>query len=226
MNLNNITMLNKQFSGVDTMRHMKSILVLFLGFSFLAACQQNESPVGPDLDQDSFSLEKKGDNNGRGKGLQDTEDEPTVDLTDPYLNVRWSKTLTVNGNGGGRVAIQYQWKEGPYAGKKVEAELWIPRGAYKGKKTFDMVFDIEALSVELAPAGAFDIPVELTLKFKGLDNNVVKQFKNNPKFKYIDSQGNLMEDVEFKSIDVDDLDGDIKIQGAKLPHFSRYGFVK
>ena len=208
------------------MRHIKSILVLFVGFLFLSACQQNESPVGPDLDSGSYTLEKKGEDNVEGIGLEDTGDEPAIDQTDPHLNVKWSKTLTVNGNSGGKVKIDYQWQDGPNAGKKVEGELTIPKGAFKGKKTFDMIFDIEFLSVELAPAGAFDIPVELTLKFKGLDNNVVKQFKNNPKFKYIDSQGNLMEDVEYKQLDVDEIEGMVKIWEAKLPHFSRYGFVK
>lgn len=204
------------------MRHIKSVFIVLLTILFLAACQQNESPVSPDLEQGSYSLEKKGDKSSN----DGTDDEPTIDQSDPYLNAKWSKTLTVNGGKGGKVYIEYQWKEGPYAGKKIEADLIIPSGAYKGKKTFDMTFDIEALSVELSPAGAFDIPVLLTLKFKGLDKNVIKRFKNNPRFTYIDSQGNVMEDVQYRQLDVDDAENQIKVFDAELLHFSRYGFVK
>ena len=46
---------------------MKKLLLAIFTIGLLsAACQQNESPVGPDLDQDSYSLEKKGENNGKG----------------------------------------------------------------------------------------------------------------------------------------------------------------
>ena len=67
----------------------------------------------------------------------------------------------------------------------------------------------------------FDKPVELDLKFEGLDLDLTT---GDYDFIFIDDDGNI-EVVAFNAIHVDESQRKIWVTKADLPHFSRYAFV-
>ncbi len=68
----------------------------------------------------------------------------------------------------------------------------------------------------------FNIPAEYDLEISGLDLSGVNASK--VVFVYQATNGDI-ETVEYKKMDVDVEKGELKIQKALLPHFSRFGFV-
>ena len=104
------------------------------------------------------------------------------------------------------------------------AELSVPAGAFEGIKTFTINFNYPDLTVDLTPTPfTFDIPVELNLKYSGLDLANINE--NELSFYYV-ANDNQLQQVEYRSVSIDKIAGELVVMHAKLPHFSRYGFVK
>ena len=108
----------------------------------------------------------------------------------------------------------------------VYARLKIPPGAFEGVTKFTMIPNIETLSIQLFPEMAFNLIVKLDMRLTGID---VKSHGYNSNrhvdFVYYDNFGGteiIFNDLSKVNIDLDQ----IKVNGAKLEHFSRYGWVR
>jgi hypothetical protein len=102
------------------------------------------------------------------------------------------------------------------------AILTIPSGAFSGELTFDIIFDMENYTVELYPSPfTFDIPVLLDLRFTGA--NLLTSDSAVMEFDYLDGEEDT---ITYNYMKVDPDRGLLIIEGAQLPHFSRYGWVR
>lgn len=103
------------------------------------------------------------------------------------------------------------------------ASLYIPHGAFKGRKYINVLFDNQDASIQFTPSPMeFDKPLTLNFSIVGLDYSEINI--DAVDFVYINNQGEF-EKVQYESIEKDEDNGTLTVIGAKLNHFSRYGFV-
>ena len=135
--------------------------------------------------------------------------------------VNYTRNYTVNGDKGGVLFLKVSWLNEDSARVALESKLTIPKGAYKGDLTFDMIFDLENYALELYPSPyTFDVPVLLDMKFTRIDLTGIDL--DNFNFTYLDGE----EEMEYERIRINDDEGTIAVYGAVLNHFSRYGWTR
>ncbi|MBI1933403.1 MAG: hypothetical protein HYS24_12785 [Ignavibacteriales bacterium] len=190
---------------------IKLLFISILTISFFA-CGEDNSILNPNLNLDS-------QNNTFTKINGDTS-IVTVDTT--FFKQKISQSLIVNGDKGGKIFIKHLFKNKRNKILKLDAVLTIPDSAYKGDLTFDIIFDLETLGVELYPSPfKFDKPVILDLKFMNAD---LKEFELKEfNFDYLDGDS---EHLKFDKLKYDFEKGLLEITGVEIPHFSRYGWTR
>ncbi len=137
------------------------------------------------------------------------------------VKTKYSKTLTVNGKKGKKISFSHSWKNKNNKRVNLKATLVIPKGAYKGDLTFDMIFDLENYALELYPSSfTFDKPVILDMKFTHIDLSGFDL--DSFDFTYLDGE----EEMKYKRVRINEDEGTIAVYGAVLHHFSRYGWTR
>ena len=108
-------------------------------------------------------------------------------------------------------------------GVRTYGDLDCPKNAYDGKKTISFTLNGDLTTTDFNPSPfTFNIPVEYTITYEGLDLTGVNPADVD--FYYVDPSGALVK-AEYTSLEVNIGLGRLVILDAKLPHFSRYGFV-
>ncbi len=136
----------------------------------------------------------------------------------------FSTTELINGEKGGEVKLDGKYKLPD--GRKInyKSKLKFARGAFEGDKEITNTLRTKFAVAQFLPhVDQFNIPAEYDLELEGLDLFGVDP--NNVMFVYENPNGDL-ECVQFEKMEVDIEKGKLKIEGALLPHFSRFGFVK
>jgi hypothetical protein len=109
------------------------------------------------------------------------------------------------------------------SGVRIMGDLDCPKNAYTGRLTFSFMLSDNEVVIDFNPSPfTFNIPVEYTIIYEGLDLTGV-----NPEdvdFYYVDPSGALVK-AEYDRLEVNIEAGRLFVLDAKLPHFSRYGFV-
>lgn len=195
---------------------MKKLLTLSFAVLLFAAigCQEGNSIVNPNSDITQDRLAKVGD-------------LPLTSETSDITLLKYSKVLTMDGSKQGKVKFSYRFIDG----STVDAELTLDKGAFEGEKTFTITFDASDKSVNLTPHGSvFAIPAHLTLKYKGLDFSkdpvVAGVDWTDAKFVYFPDDEESYEVMDYHSISVNPINGQLFVVNARLPHFSRFGFCR
>ncbi len=183
---------------------MLNVIIFALASLIFFGCQEQNSILEPSSSFNNEVLTKKKPNSN-------------TDIRSHY-----SKTYTINGKKGGKIRESHSWVDSLGNSIVMEATLNIPRGAFEGTLTFDIIFDLENLSVELYPSPfTFNKPVFLNLLFEGID--LSESDLNNMDFKYKSPDGKVYSvSYETKVIEQNYLE----IIQAQLPHFSRYGWTR
>lgn len=135
----------------------------------------------------------------------------------------FSDTEKIDGSKGGELTIKTDCEGGPFGKIKIEAELSFPRGSFKGKKLITMALEQSFGSTTFTPHSTFKKAADYNLKYEGLDLKGLTQSKLD--FVYLSEDGSY-EKVKYDEIKMDLSKGKIEIKKAKLPHFSRYGFIR
>lgn len=163
-----------------------------------------------------------------------TSPEQSVQTQDPnWLVSLPSKGLTVNsiysaseiidGSKGGHVNFKEEIPGGPFGKIKIDSKLEIEPESFTGILTIFTNIDDENLLTTFGPHYTFDKPLKYTLQLEGIDLTGVNP--DSVDFVYQTEDGSIHQ-CEYKSISVDLNKGKVKVEKAKLPHFSRYGFIK
>ena len=133
----------------------------------------------------------------------------------------FSVTETIDGDVGGIVRLNESYIAADGHTVEIDIKLNVKKNSFTGVVDFTITADDEYAAVHFSPAMVFNIPVELDLKFEGLDLPLIS---GDYDFVFIDDDGNI-EIVAFNAIHVDENQGKIWVTKADIPHFSRYAFV-
>ncbi|MBT8378909.1 MAG: hypothetical protein KJN64_06750 [Ignavibacteria bacterium] len=182
---------------------MKIIIVpiLFLTLVFLGCNQESEvtSPTTSSIEKQWISL-----SDGSGLSIEDT----------------FTKTKKkASGDRGWNITFDHTFS----SSIRIMGDLNCPKGAYDGRLTFSFTLKDDIAAIDFNPSPfIFDIPVEYTIIYEGLDLTGI-----NPEdvdFYYIAPNGSLVK-ADYERLEVNIATGRLFVLDAKLPHFSRYGFV-
>ena len=154
--------------------------------------------------------------------------------TTEFLNITPNASLTetivasaqIDGAIGGQITIQQDIIDSTGRVINIYANLVVPIGAYQGIKTISMEVDWKNASVDFNPSMQFDN--SLTFGFM-LTNLPLAQMGyrhgDSVKFVYIDPSGNTFP-ILSKEVSMNYYWGRLRVNNAKIQHFSRYGFVR
>jgi hypothetical protein len=138
------------------------------------------------------------------------------------VNTIYTATKTINGFTGGTIKINESYMTPDRKRVSISASLKFPKNAFEGTREVTMALDQLYGDSEFSPAGSFNLPALYNANFMGLDLTGVNPA--NVEFVYIAENGSV-EIAENDGIVVDLVLGKLQVTNAKLPHFSRYGFV-
>ena len=184
---------------------MKSFITLgLLSFFFLLGCDQ-------ELDLTSQTT------------LPISSDKHWITLSDNgVLSIEETFTKTkknADGSKGWNITYDHTFSNGV----RVYGDLDCPDNAYSGKLTFSFTLSNELTITDFYPTPfEFNIPVEYTIIYEGLDLTGVDP--EDVDFYYIAPDGSMVKAV-YDNLQVDIPNGRLFVLNARLPHFSRYGFV-
>ena len=128
----------------------------------------------------------------------------------------------IDGKTGGKIRIDEKYLGGPLGEVKVKAELEFPKDAFVGSKNITMILDTQFGLATFSPHAYFDKDAIYNVEFIGLDLTGLDS--KNVGFVYQAEDGSY-EYIDYSKIEVDLKSGKLKVRDARLPHFSRYGFV-
>ena len=107
----------------------------------------------------------------------------------------------------------------------VKATITVPAGAYKRSKLISMRTDSHLPAMEFQPSGEFDLPLKLDLKITGMQLERYGLQDGKTDFFYIADDGTITL-IKNDGLNVNLGDKKAEVKGAKLNHFSRYGFIR
>jgi len=140
------------------------------------------------------------------------------------VETEFSVTETIDGKAGGTIRLNesYVAEEGHTI--YIDIKLKVKRNSFTGNVDFTITADDEYAAVHFSPAMVFDKPVELDLKFEGLNLDSLNLTTGDYDFVFIDEDGNI-EIIGYNAIHVNESLGKVWVTKADIPHFSRYAFV-
>jgi len=133
----------------------------------------------------------------------------------------FSVTQTIDGDDGGTIRLNESYVAADGHSVEIYIKLKVKKNSFTGVVDFTITADDEFAAVHFSPAMTFDKPVELDLKFEGLDLDLTT---GDYDFVFIDDDGNV-EVIGYNAIHVNESQGKVWVTKADIPHFSRYAFV-
>lgn len=183
----------------------KNLLIFVLIGLFLYGCTNESDITSP---EQSINLEPKWIKLPTAEGLQ--------------INTEYTTTNRINGTQGGNLECSFSYPGGNFGHISGFAELVVTFGSYPGMKTISMTLNSENTSVVFGPELNFNSDVYYSVTFTGI--NLTGIDPQTVKFAYIANDGSI-QIAQHQGITVDFSTGKLSVHNARLPHFSRYGFV-
>lgn len=195
---------------------MKALHALFIiALLGVLACSENSSVLAP--------VEKS------NSSVSQTDAEPNWLLNNPLINPDLSKKhikkQLILANKNCEMKLEKKYKD--YLGNKiiVKVKMKFKKGTLKQDCVIEMEVDDETGVLTFTPPQEFYKNAILTYELSGLDMNIVNP--DDVRFVYLAENGTY-EEVDYKKLEIKIKKGllSIKLKDAKLPHFSRYGFLR
>lgn len=138
---------------------------------------------------------------------------------DQSLDKKYSFNASIDGSIGGVLEFSKEKRKFSFAGK-----LEVPAGAYEGVENIGVVVNTKKAYLDFSPSPfSFSLPASLDYEISGL--KISKKDAEELQFGYFDTN-NQFTPVEYDEKIVDAENGSLKIVGAKIDHFSRYGWTR
>ena len=178
---------------------MKKLLTLsLLSFLLFFGCNDN---IDNTIVSTQANIDKEIGSNYYASKLIDGEIGGWVIINDYYINTQ-----------GERITLYLR--------------LRILPGSYQGTQNIEMVLNPEDASIQLYPEMTFARDVRMDLWYSGIDLQAMGYTSSGDvDFVYFDDNGNI-ELIENSKSTVDLRKDKIQVLNAKLPHFSRYGWIR
>lgn len=185
---------------------MKKLFILLLvsGFFFFG-CSEKSSVVNP-VDDNSRTLIQLPQSSNSLQKTYEFEEE-------------------IKGSHGGSIPfwVNNQRNDDAYS---ITGILVIPRKAFNGKEEITINISDENTSVDFGPSPfSFNKDLFFTIIYTGLE--LFPGDEQNIKFGYLNSNtAEGFEEVPYDKLVVNINDGTLAVYGARISHFSRYGFTR
>ena len=201
----------KQLKG----RIMKTILtVLMAAIVFLFGCDtSNDLTVNPAEDNSNTQV-------------SDSKDYELIPL--PKKSALWMDSVftisqLIDGSVGGRIIMANYYISETGDSVEFEVDLRIPAGAFQGSETITITVDSDSAAVHFYPEMVFAEELRLFQSFEGL--NLENMQTGTIDFVYVRDDGSI-ELIKKNGTQIVVPQGIVRVQNAKLLHFSRYGWVR
>jgi hypothetical protein len=135
----------------------------------------------------------------------------------------FSQSKLIDGEIGGEIIIIDNYVAVNTQVVHVQATLTVPPAAFTGNEYITMTIDDEFAAASFSPSMVFNIPVELDLKFEGIDLQQLNLNEGDYDFVFIDDNGDI-EIIQYDGLQKIESQGKIWVTNANLNHFSRYAF--
>ncbi len=191
------------------MKSLKFLLIVFLGIAVFGCSNSGiNDPVQPEQSQGKQLLKLPARSNTTlGKESSD------------------SKIIGVDKGGKILLSDSYTSSDGNLV--TINAELIVPAKAFDDPSVkITITADKGFATFSFSPNMVFNKPLELNVTYTGLSSTELNEYANHQiTFVYIDNYGN-MTTIKNHGIQVEPSTGTLSVSGAKIDHFSRYGFAK
>ena len=129
----------------------------------------------------------------------------------------------INGEIGGQMIMEKYYISLDGDSIHIWADLSIPAGAFQGTETITMTVDDEFAAMRFYPNMVFQDTLKLSQGFEGLD--LTNCNHGTVDFVFIDDDGTI-EIIKKNGLQIIIPQGIVRVNNAKLFHFSRYGWVR
>lgn len=141
------------------------------------------------------------------------------------VETTFSVSELIDGEKGGDIKIKEEYIAADGHKVKIEGKLHIKKDAFVGTQLITFKIDDEFAAAEFSPGMTFDVPLELDLKFEGMDLSALALEEGDYDFVYIGDDGHI-ETIQNNGLHVKEDKGKIWVNKAELNHFSRYAFSR
>ncbi|MFC2085491.1 hypothetical protein ACFLS9_10565 [Bacteroidota bacterium] len=143
------------------------------------------------------------------------------------LRKEFSASQRIKQYTGGTIEINESYSGGPLGTVTVSATIsfdpqFYDRNLYGVNELITLVVDDETCTSKFSPDMDFLKPATYNVSYTGIDLSGIDPALVN--FVYQAEDGSV-ENMEYDRIDVDSSTGLLSVVNAKIPHFSRFGFV-
>jgi len=196
-------------------RIMKTILtVLIVAFVLLIGCDT------------STDLSVNSSENNSNTQVSDSMDYELIPL--PKKSALWMDSVftfsqLIDGSVGGRIIMANYYISETGDSVEFEVDLRIPAGAFQGSETITVTVDSDSASVHFYPEMVFADTLRLFQSFEGL--NLENMQTGTIDFVYVRDDGSI-ELIKKNGTQIVVPQGIVRVQNAKLLHFSRYGWIR
>lgn len=134
----------------------------------------------------------------------------------------FSISKNIDGDEGGSIILSKSYISSSENTVTIYSKAYFPENAFIGTRFVTMSVDDATCTVTFSPSMVFSKPVVYNVTYTGIDLSNI-----NPatvKFAYLAPDGTVQY-PSHSGILVDQSTGTLRVNNAKIPHFSRYGFV-
>ena len=148
---------------------------------------------------------------------------PLPEKSTLWMDSVFTMSKNIDGSVGGRMIMNKYYITADGDSVIINADLRIPAGAFQGTKTITMTVDDEYASIHFYPSMVFDDTLRLFQSFEGL--HLENYSTGTLDFVFIRDDGSI-EFIKKNGLQVVVPQGIVRVQNAKLLHFSRYGWIR
>ena len=194
---------------------MKTILIILLTTIILHWGCDNPSDLAVNISEKNNGVSKSAKNN--------YEQIPLPAKSSLWIDSVFTVSKEINGSVGGRMIMDKYYIADDGDSIIIHADLRIPEGAFQGTKMITMTVDNEYAAIHFYPEMIFADTLKLFQSFEGL--HLENYSTGTLDFVYIHDDGSI-ELIKKNGIQVINPQGIVRVQNAKLLHFSRYGWIR
>jgi hypothetical protein len=194
---------------------MKTILIILLTTILLLWGCDNSSDLGVNISENDYSISKSTENKH--------EQIPLPDKSQLWMDSVFTVSKEIDGSLGGRIIMEKYYLAEDGDSIIIYADLRIPEGAFQGTKIITMTADDEFAAIHFYPEMVFADTLRLFQHFVGL--HLENYSSGTLDFVFIQDDGSF-ELIKKNGLQVVKPHGIVRVQNAKLLHFSKYGWIR
>ena len=193
---------------------MKTLSIILLGLILFAGCDTSSD----------LSLNTTEENAGSSiMKLTSYQLIPLPEKSQLWLDSVFTMSKEIDGSVGGRMIMEKYYIAEDGDSIIIKADLRIPAGAFQGTEVITMTVDDENAYIHFFPSMIFNNTLRLFQSFEGL--HLENYQTGTIDFVFIRDDGSV-ELIKKNGLQVVVPQGIVRVQNAKLLHFSRYGWIR